>query len=410
MFDFSQLIGKGGAYAGVGSRRITSGSSVLLMKYACCMTWAGMVVHSGAADGSDTSFEWGARIAYDAMCQLDANLVPGNYGMVMKCFLPWKQFNGRDGGRLQGFIDSINPNALGFTSTYHPGWDHLKSAPRDMMARNAMQVMDEDLMTPVRFLMCETPDAAISPQMTSSKTGGTGQAIRIAAPNGVRVYNIKNPEHRSMAERWISDFDAKIQTRYGVSPIALVEEYLEQHKGLSRHMDGDLIKETLSGKFDVLVHGANCQNAMGSGIAKAIKEVFPEAYQADSRTKKGDKSKLGSYTKADVVRDGREITILNAYTQDRWGREDILYADYQKIRDVFKKIAADFPGKRIGIPRIGAGLSNGCWVTISNIISHAMKGRNITLVDLPEDMRLALEMEERKSARTQASPQMGMGF
>jgi O-acetyl-ADP-ribose deacetylase (regulator of RNase III) len=374
------------------------------------MAWAGMVVNEGAADGSDTSFEWGARIAYDAMCLLDPSLEPGHYAKVVNCFLPWPGFNGRDGGAREGFIDFVHPNAESYTSQFHQGWSYLAPAGRKMMARNAMQVMNAQLDKPVKFLMCETPDAAINASMTTGKTGGTGQAIRIADHNGVRIYNIKNPEHRQMVERWIVEFDAKIQDRYGVSPIAQVDDFLAKFKGFKQSIDGDLVKETLSGRFDVLVHGANCQNAMGSGIAKTIKEVFPEAHQADLRTKKGDRSKLGTYSHAEIMRDDRKIVVVNAYTQFRWGREEELYADYEAIRKVFKKIAADYPGKRIGIPRIGAGLSNGCWVTISNIIATAMKGRDITLVDFPEDMRLALEKEEKKSYKVKNSPQMGMSF
>lgn len=52
---------------------------------------------------------------------------------------------------------------------------------------------------------------------------------------------------------------------------------------------GDLIKLALDGRFDVIVHGCNCQCAMGAGIAKSIKETFPEAYKADLATTKGSR-------------------------------------------------------------------------------------------------------------------------
>ena len=40
---------------------------------------------------------------------------------------------------------------------------------------------------------------------------------------------------------------------------------------------GDLIKLALQKEFDVIIHGCNCQCAMGAGIAKAIKDTFTEA-------------------------------------------------------------------------------------------------------------------------------------
>ncbi|MGJ4995019.1 hypothetical protein ACQR0Z_11425 [Bradyrhizobium sp. HKCCYLS3077] len=47
---------------------------------------------------------------------------------------------------------------------------------------------------------------------------------------------------------------------------------------------GDLIKLALDGHIDVIVHGCNCQCTMGAGIAKSIKDIFPEAYAADLST------------------------------------------------------------------------------------------------------------------------------
>ena len=57
---------------------------------------------------------------------------------------------------------------------------------------------------------------------------------------------------------------------------------------------GDLVQLALAGKFDVIVHGCNCMCTMGAGIAKQIKQKFPEAYRVDCQTKKGDRSKLGT--------------------------------------------------------------------------------------------------------------------
>ena len=37
---------------------------------------------------------------------------------------------------------------------------------------------------------------------------------------------------------------------------------------------------------------------MGAGIAKYIKQDFPEAFQADKKTKYADKQKLGTFSEA----------------------------------------------------------------------------------------------------------------
>jgi len=41
-------------------------------------------------------------------------------------------------------------------------------------------------------------------------------------------------------------------------------------------VEGDLIKMALGGEFDLIVHGCNCFCTMGAGIAKTIREYFPE--------------------------------------------------------------------------------------------------------------------------------------
>src|SRR5215207_7989890 len=120
-------------------------------------------------------------------------------------------------------------------------------------------------------------------------------------------------------------------------------------------IEGDLLHLALQGRFDVIVHGCNCQCAMGKGIALSIKRQFPEAYDADLRTAKGDRAKLGSMSTAQIERPPARFTVVNAYTQFHWRGEGVL-ADYDAIRSAFRLIKQYFAGRRIGDPKIGAGL------------------------------------------------------
>ncbi len=143
---------------------------------------------------------------------------------------------------------------------------------------------------------------------------------------------------------------------------------------------GDLLQLALNGTFDVIIHGCNCQCAMGAGIAKAIKAIFPEAYEADCKTSKGDKNKMGTISFVTVERDGDEITIVNAYTQFHWRGSGVL-VDYKAIRSVMVTVKSQFTGKRIGYPKIGAGLAKGDWNVISQIINEELDGEDHTLVE-----------------------------
>ena len=144
-------------------------------------------------------------------------------------------------------------------------------------------------------------------------------------------------------------------------------------------IQGDLIQLALDGEFDVIIHGCNCHCTMSAGIAKTVKSNFPEAYNADLETTKGDRAKLGTISTATVQRNGHEITVVNGYTQFNWRVAGVL-ADYDAIRAVMATVKSQYSGKRIGYPKIGAGLARGDWNQIALIIREELDGENHTFV------------------------------
>lgn len=146
-----------------------------------------------------------------------------------------------------------------------------------------------------------------------------------------------------------------------------------------KEVSGDLVGLTQEGMFDVIIHGCNCQCAMGAGIAKTIKSVFPQAYKADCQTVKGDRKKLGTISSVTVESNGNQITIVNAYTQFHWRGQGVK-ADYEAIRNCFSEIKKKYSGLSIAYPLIGAGLAGGDWNIISSIIATELKGEIHTLV------------------------------
>jgi O-acetyl-ADP-ribose deacetylase (regulator of RNase III) len=143
---------------------------------------------------------------------------------------------------------------------------------------------------------------------------------------------------------------------------------------------GDLIELAKAGEFDVIIQGCNCQCRMARGIALTIKQQFSEACTVDCETAIGDRTKLGNFTSVQIDRDGFNFTIVNGYTQFHWQGEGVL-ADYDAIRSVFRKVKHQFGGKRIGYPKIGAGLARGDWSIISSIIETELAGENHTYVE-----------------------------
>jgi O-acetyl-ADP-ribose deacetylase (regulator of RNase III) len=134
---------------------------------------------------------------------------------------------------------------------------------------------------------------------------------------------------------------------------------------------GDLLE---ANDYDVGCHVANCFCAFGSGIAYQIKKKFPEAYAADCITKRGDLSKLGSFTLAQVKNNNnRLIFIANMYAQYGFssnpGEERVL--NYSALKKCLMGVKDYFPNKIIGVPyKIGCGLAGGDYQEVLSILDE----------------------------------------
>lgn len=154
-----------------------------------------------------------------------------------------------------------------------------------------------------------------------------------------------------------------------------------------KHKVGDVLALAEAGEFDVVVQGCNCWNTMGSGIARQIRENFPDAYAADSRTEAGDYTKLGNYTLA-VVGMASPFVIVNAYTQfnfNRTGESTDLF-EYAAFELILQKLAHELPGTHFGFPYIGMGLAGGNQQRIIGLLEWfadtvTKTGGSVTLVE-----------------------------
>ena len=132
-----------------------------------------------------------------------------------------------------------------------------------------------------------------------------------------------------------------------------------------QHAKGNLIDMALEGQFHVIVHGCNCFNAMGGGIAKEIARRLPRAYEADCETIRGDRNKLGTYT----VMLGKRFNVINAYTQYSISRGEDVF-EYDAFRTILNKLAEEYKGCSFGFPLIGCGLAGGDKTVIMAMIEE----------------------------------------
>lgn len=156
-------------YAGIGSRIIPDDISDKIRTIAHNFEKLGFILRSGGATGADTAFENGVRG--------DAN---------KEIFIPWAGFN----GRMSGIILPEDERYTKLVHETHPLKDKIKRVELLFHQRNCCQVLGLNLDRPSKFVLCWTPDGAEN--KTTVRTGGTGQAIRIANRYNIPVFNMRN--------------------------------------------------------------------------------------------------------------------------------------------------------------------------------------------------------------------------
>lgn len=138
---------------------------------------------------------------------------------------------------------------------------------------------------------------------------------------------------------------------------------------------GDLLTLFKEGKFDAIAHGANCHHLMGAGIAKQIKDQFPESYYADLTSLK-NVHKLGDFTRCKT----EFGDIYNLYTQFEPGAN----FEYSALIECMKKL--DYVQHhllekiKLGLPQIGSGIGGGDWNIIKEILGNTSSNLQITIV------------------------------
>ena len=160
---------------------------------------------------------------------------------------------------------------------------------------------------------------------------------------------------------------------------------------------GDFLKEIImksidinivEADVDIIAHCCNCQNTMGSGVARAIRDKWPEVYEADCETKKGDVNKFGKFSLANIKNpDNRIKKVYNLYGQYSYGRErrqvnyEKMYSAIELMRnDIVDRLSSieDQSKIRVGFPHGMASMrAGGDWRIIEKMIEVIFEKTNI---------------------------------
>ena len=127
-----------------------------------------------------------------------------------------------------------------------------------------------------------------------------------------------------------------------------------------------------------IAHGVNCQNKMGSGVAKVLFNKYPEVKKMyhnyyNFMINQGYRNNLlGSI---DLV-ECKGHNVFNCFTQNYYGYDGKKYVSYDAVYKCFVELKKRLHNKSIAIPKIGCGLAGGNWEIVSRIIDDAV-GNNL---------------------------------
>jgi O-acetyl-ADP-ribose deacetylase (regulator of RNase III) len=145
--------------------------------------------------------------------------------------------------------------------------------------------------------------------------------------------------------------------------------------------------------INVIAHSCNCQNVMGGGIAKQIKDRYPQAFEADTERWSNEyndggnwRCQIGDYSKAEIKSNSvsggliflpnNKGTIYNLYTQSGYSTKS-RQVNYEYFWQALKNMQEDLlfiqhetgEPQVLGLPyAISCGLAGGNWGIIKAMI------------------------------------------
>jgi len=144
----------------------------------------------------------------------------------------------------------------------------------------------------------------------------------------------------------------------------------------------------LNKDVDVIGHQCNCQNTMGSGIAKSIKEMYPEAWNSDVTAAKQKSNTLGNFSLARInswtaAKHGVKVKFIsNLYGQNLYGKGarqtnyEAIYAALEGMANALTSNALNQfdPNFTVGFPyKMASDRGGARWEIIHEMIAVAFE-------------------------------------
>lgn len=139
------------------------------------------------------------------------------------------------------------------------------------------------------------------------------------------------------------------------------------------YKNGDL----LSSDCNVICHQVNCKGVMNAGLAKQIRNRYPQVYDVFMCSYAAKTNRLGQIDVVYIQQESRFI--INIYAQENYQPRGERHTDYEAFRKGLIEIKREINDYKtahgsekkfkVGFPdHIGCGLAGGDWETVKKII------------------------------------------
>ncbi|PLR72243.1 macro domain-containing protein [Bacillus sp. UMB0728] len=137
----------------------------------------------------------------------------------------------------------------------------------------------------------------------------------------------------------------------------------------------------LNAPENIIGHQVNCQGVMGAGLAKQIRNKYPEVYTnyIEFINECGKKALLG---RMQLVTCGENKWVANLFGQSSYGRQKLVYTHYGALENAFRHLRsiAKEHDLSVALPfGIGCGLAGGDWEEVYAIIDEVFNNYEVVL-------------------------------
>lgn len=140
----------------------------------------------------------------------------------------------------------------------------------------------------------------------------------------------------------------------------------------------------LTSNCEFICHQVNCQGRMNSGIAKSIREKWPNVYEEYALKCNGPKTEplLGSVQFIKTP----DCTVINMFSQDKYGYDGQKYTSYDAFWECLwriKFILGPKSTEKIGFPKnIGCCRGGADWAVIKTMIQQVLCDYDVYIYEL----------------------------